>query len=72
MGASPSTLRDGVSLRLDHDTSIALVSPDRVDITSGAVYVDSGRPRLERGPTSGGHAERSDPARRHSSTKRAS
>jgi ferric-dicitrate binding protein FerR (iron transport regulator) len=35
-------LRDGVSLRLDHDTSVALVSADRVDVTSGAVYIDSG------------------------------
>ncbi len=35
-------LRDGVSLRLDHDTSIVLVSPDRVDVSSGAVYIDSG------------------------------
>jgi len=35
-------LRDGVSLRLDHDTRVALVSADRVDITSGAVYIDSG------------------------------
>jgi len=35
-------LRDGVSLRLDHDTSVALVSVDRVDVISGAVYVDSG------------------------------
>jgi ferric-dicitrate binding protein FerR (iron transport regulator) len=35
-------LRDGVSLRLDHDTTIALVSADRVDVTSGAVYIDSG------------------------------
>ena len=37
-------LRDGVSLRLDHDTSVALVSADRVDVTSGAVYIDSGVP----------------------------
>ena len=36
------TLRGGVSLRLDHDTSVALVSADRVDVTSGAVYIDSG------------------------------
>jgi ferric-dicitrate binding protein FerR (iron transport regulator) len=36
------TLRDGVSLRMDHDTSITLVSADRVDVTSGAVYIDSG------------------------------
>jgi ferric-dicitrate binding protein FerR (iron transport regulator) len=35
-------LRDGVSLRMDHDTSITLVSADRVDVTSGAVYIDSG------------------------------
>jgi ferric-dicitrate binding protein FerR (iron transport regulator) len=35
-------LHDGVSLRLDHDTRVALVSADRVDVTSGAVYVDSG------------------------------
>jgi ferric-dicitrate binding protein FerR (iron transport regulator) len=35
-------LRDGVSLRLDHDTNVVLVSADRVDVTSGAVYVDSG------------------------------
>jgi ferric-dicitrate binding protein FerR (iron transport regulator) len=37
-------LRDGVSLRLDHDTDVALVSVDRVDVTSGAVYIDSGVP----------------------------
>jgi ferric-dicitrate binding protein FerR (iron transport regulator) len=43
------TLRDGVSLRLDHDTSVALVTPDRVDITSGAVYVDSGTSELSAG-----------------------
>src|SRR6185369_10786089 len=30
-------LRDGVSLRLDHDTTITLVGMDRVDVTSGAV-----------------------------------
>jgi ferric-dicitrate binding protein FerR (iron transport regulator) len=36
------TLRDGVSLRLDHDTNVELVSADRVDVKSGAVYIDSG------------------------------
>jgi ferric-dicitrate binding protein FerR (iron transport regulator) len=36
------TLQDGVSLRLDHDTNVLLVGEDRVDVTSGAVYVDSG------------------------------
>jgi ferric-dicitrate binding protein FerR (iron transport regulator) len=35
-------LLDGVSLRLDHDTDIALVGTDRVDVRSGAVYIDSG------------------------------
>ncbi|HEU4623394.1 MAG TPA: FecR family protein [Steroidobacteraceae bacterium] len=35
-------LRDGVSLRLDHDTRIAFVEPERVDVLSGAVYVDAG------------------------------
>jgi ferric-dicitrate binding protein FerR (iron transport regulator) len=41
-GRAALALRDGVSLRLDHDTSVALVSADRVDVTSGAVYIDSG------------------------------
>ncbi len=35
-------LRDGVSLRLDHDTNVAIVSADRVDVRTGAVYLDSG------------------------------
>ncbi len=35
-------LRDGVSLRLDHDTRIAFVGPERVNVQSGAVYVDAG------------------------------
>jgi len=35
-------LRDGVSVRLDHDTNVALVSADRIDVTAGAVYIDSG------------------------------
>jgi len=35
-------LRDGVSLRLDHDTIVALVSEDRIDVSSGAIYIDSG------------------------------
>lgn len=37
-------LADGVSLRLDHDTSVTLVDADRIDVSAGAVYVDSGRP----------------------------
>jgi ferric-dicitrate binding protein FerR (iron transport regulator) len=43
------TLRDGVSLRLDHDTDLALVGRDRVDVTSGAVYIDSGATGASRG-----------------------
>jgi ferric-dicitrate binding protein FerR (iron transport regulator) len=35
-------LRDGVSLRLDHDTRIAFVDASRIDVKSGAVYVDAG------------------------------
>ena len=41
-GRAALALRDGVSLRLDHDTSVSLVGADRVDVTSGAVYIDSG------------------------------
>jgi hypothetical protein len=35
---------DGVSVRLDRYTNIALVDADRIDVTEGAVYVDSGVP----------------------------
>jgi ferric-dicitrate binding protein FerR (iron transport regulator) len=35
-------LRDGVSLRLDHDTRVAFIDAGRIDVTSGAVYVDAG------------------------------
>jgi ferric-dicitrate binding protein FerR (iron transport regulator) len=35
-------LRDGVSLRLDYDTRVTFVGPGRVDVKSGAVYVDAG------------------------------
>ncbi|HEV7714397.1 MAG TPA: FecR family protein [Steroidobacteraceae bacterium] len=35
-------LRDGVSLRLDHDTRVAFVDAGRVDVRWGAVYVDAG------------------------------
>lgn len=36
------TLPDGVSLRLDHETRVAFLGSDRVEVTTGAVYVDSG------------------------------
>ncbi len=35
-------LGNGVSLRLDHNTNVALVSADRIDVSAGAVYIDSG------------------------------
>jgi len=35
-------LRDGVSVRLDHDTLVAFVDSGRIDVKSGAVYVDAG------------------------------
>jgi ferric-dicitrate binding protein FerR (iron transport regulator) len=35
-------MRDGVSVRLDHNTNVALVDADRIDVSAGAVYVDSG------------------------------
>lgn len=41
-GRAALQLRDGVSLRLDHDTRIAFVDAGRIDVKSGAVYVDAG------------------------------
>jgi len=41
-GRAALALRDGVSLRLDHDTRIAFVDAGRVDVLAGAVYVNSG------------------------------
>jgi ferric-dicitrate binding protein FerR (iron transport regulator) len=35
-------LPDGVSVRLDHDTRVAFVDAARIDVKSGAVYVDAG------------------------------
>ena len=35
-------LSDGVSLRLDHETRIAFVDTNRVQVRAGAVYVDAG------------------------------
>ena len=36
-----------ISLRLDHDTRIVFVAPDRIEVFRGAVYVDSGNPRTQ-------------------------
>jgi ferric-dicitrate binding protein FerR (iron transport regulator) len=41
-GRAALALSDGVSLRLDHDTDLVLVSTDHVYVSTGAVYVDSG------------------------------
>jgi len=41
-GRAALELRDGVSLRLDHDTRIAFVDAGHIDVLAGAVYVDSG------------------------------
>jgi ferric-dicitrate binding protein FerR (iron transport regulator) len=35
-------LHDGVSVRLDHHTLVAFVDAGRIDVKSGAVYVDAG------------------------------
>jgi hypothetical protein len=42
-------LPDGVSVRMDRYTNIALVSADRIDVSEGAVYIDSGASSLKPG-----------------------
>ncbi len=42
-GRAALRLRDGVSLRLDTDTRIALLTPERIRIERGAVYLDAGQ-----------------------------
>ena len=41
-GRAALQLPDGVSLRLDHDTRIAFVDAEHVQVKAGAVYVDAG------------------------------
>jgi ferric-dicitrate binding protein FerR (iron transport regulator) len=41
-GRAALSLAGGVSLRLDHNTRIALIDPRHIAIEDGAVYVDSG------------------------------
>jgi ferric-dicitrate binding protein FerR (iron transport regulator) len=43
-------LGDGVSLRLDHDTIVKVVSADELVLTAGALYVDSGVDSQARNP----------------------
>lgn len=42
-GRAALKLRDGVTLRLDTDTRIALLSPERIVVKRGAVYLDAGQ-----------------------------
>jgi ferric-dicitrate binding protein FerR (iron transport regulator) len=42
-GRAALSLDGNLSIRLDHDTRVAFVDPQRISIESGAVYVDSGR-----------------------------
>ncbi len=41
-GRAAVKLRDGITLRLDTDTRIALLSPERIVVRRGAVYLDAG------------------------------
>lgn len=41
-GRAALHLRDGVTLRLDTDTRIALLTPERIVVKRGAVYLDAG------------------------------
>lgn len=41
-GRAALRLRDGVTLRLDTDTRIALLTPERIVVKRGAVYLDAG------------------------------
>lgn len=42
-GRAALKLRDGITLRLDTDTRIALLTPERIVIRRGAVYLDAGQ-----------------------------
>lgn len=41
-GRAALKLRDGITLRLDTDTRIALLTPERIVVKRGAVYLDAG------------------------------
>ncbi len=41
-GRAALSLREGISLRLDTDTRIALLSPERIVVDRGTVYLDAG------------------------------
>ena len=42
-GRAALRLRDGITLRLDTDTRIALLTPERIVVKRGAVYLDAGQ-----------------------------
>jgi hypothetical protein len=48
-GRMALSMPDGVSVRLDRYTNVALVSPDRIELNEGAVYIDSGSATASRG-----------------------
>src|SRR5688572_17625663 len=48
-GRMALSMPDGVSVRLDRYTNVALVSADRIDLNEGAVYIDSGSATESRG-----------------------
>jgi hypothetical protein len=57
-GRMAITTPDGVSIRLDRYTNVALVTANRIDLNEGAVYIDSGssagaRGKLEVGTPTG-------------------
>lgn len=41
-GRAAVKLRDGITLRLDTDTRVALLTPERIVVRRGAVYLDAG------------------------------
>jgi ferric-dicitrate binding protein FerR (iron transport regulator) len=49
-GRAALKLRDGITLRLDTDTRIALLTPERIVIERGAVYLDAGQRSLAADP----------------------
>jgi ferric-dicitrate binding protein FerR (iron transport regulator) len=49
-GRAALKLRDGVTLRLDTDTRIALLTPERIVVKRGAVYLDAGQHSVAANP----------------------
>lgn len=49
-GRAALKLRDGITLRLDTDTRVALLTPERIVVERGAVYLDAGQRSLAADP----------------------